>query len=45
MNEKTLERCFIEVIRSEIDYNVDDVEDRIQNAILTAINDNIRPKF
>ena len=37
---KTLERCFIEMIDREMRIIVDTIEDRIQNAILTAI-DNI----
>ena len=40
MNVKTLERCFIEGIDKEVSNIVDIVEERIQNAILTAI-DNI----
>ena len=44
MNEKTLERCFIEAIRTEMGNSVDDVEDSIQNANFTAIDDNITPK-
>ena len=40
MNVKTLERCFNERIDREMSNIVDTVEDRIQNAILTAI-DNI----
>ena len=40
MNVKTLERCFNERIDRKMSNIVDTVEDRIQNAILTAI-DNI----
>ena len=43
INVKTLERCFNESIDREMNNIVDTVEDRIQNAILTAI-DNIQPK-
>ena len=39
-----LERCFIERINREMGNNVGTVQDRIQNAILTAINSNITPK-
>ena len=38
MNLKTLERCFNEKIDREMGNIVDTVEDRIQNAILTAID-------
>ena len=38
VNEKTLERCFYEKIDRKISNVVDTVEDRIQNAILTAID-------
>ena len=37
MSVKTLERCFIERIDREMSNIVDTVEDRIQNAVLTAI--------
>ena len=37
MSVKTLERCFNERIDREMSNIVDTVEDRIQNAILTAI--------
>ena len=38
VNVKSLERCFNKRIDSEISNIVDTVEDRIQNAILTAID-------
>ena len=44
MNVKTLERCFNEKIDREMNNIVDTVEDRIQNAILTAIDSIIAPK-
>ena len=44
MNVKTLERCFSERIDRERSNIVATVEDRIQNAILTAI-DKIAPKI
>ena len=44
VNLKTLERCFNERIDREMSNIFDTVEDRIQNAILTAI-DNIAPKI
>ena len=40
VNVKTLERCFNERIDREMSNIVDTVEDKIQNAVLTAI-DNI----
>ena len=40
---KTLERCFIERIDREMSNNVNTVEDKIQNAILTAIDNIIAP--
>ena len=43
-NVKTLERCFNERIDREISNIVDTVEDRIQNAILTAIDNIVAPK-
>ena len=43
-NVKTLERCFNERIDREMAKLVDTVEDRIQNAILTAIDNIIAPK-
>ena len=45
MNVKTLERCFNERIDREMSNIVDTVEDRIQNAILTAIDNNVAPKI
>ena len=45
MNVKTLERCFNERIDREVSNIVDTVEDRIQNAILTAIDDIVAPKI
>ena len=45
VNAKTLERCFNEKIDREMGYIVDTVEDRIQNAILTAIDSNITPRI
>ena len=45
MNVKTLERCFNERIDREMDNIVDTVEDRIQNAILTCIENNVAPKI
>ena len=42
---KTLGRCFNERIDREMSNIVDTVEDRIQNAILTAINNIVAPKF
>ena len=45
MNVKTLERCFNEKIDREMNNIVDTVEDRIQNAILTAIGNIIAPKI
>ena len=42
---KTLERCFNERIDREMSNNVDTVGDRIQNAILTAIDNIIAPKI
>ena len=44
MNVKTLERCFNERIDRETNNIVDTVEDRIQNAILTAIDNIFAPK-
>ena len=43
MNLKTLERCFNERIDREKSIIVDTVEDRIQNAILTAIDNIVDP--
>ena len=45
MNVKTLERSFNKRIDKEMGNIVDTVEDRIQNAILTAIDSNITPKI
>ena len=45
LNMKTLERCFNERIDREINNIVDTVEDRIQNAILTAIDIIVAPKI
>ena len=42
---KTLERCFNKRIDREMNNIVDTVEDRIQNAILTAIDNIIAPKI
>ena len=44
-NVKTLERCFNEKIGREMTNIVDTVEDRVQNAILTAIDNIIAPKI
>ena len=45
MNVKTLERCFNERIDREMSNIVDTVEDRIRNAILTAIENIVAPKI
>ena len=45
MSVKTLERCFNESIDREMSNIVDTVEDRIQNAILTAIENIVAPKI
>ena len=45
MSVKTLERCFNERIDREMSNIVDTVEDRIQNAILTAIENIVAPKI
>ena len=45
LNVKTLERCFNERIDREMGNIVDTVEDRIQNAILTAIDNIVTPKI
>ena len=42
---KTLERCFNERIDREMSNIVETVEDRIQNAILTAIDNIVAPKI
>ena len=45
MSMKTLERCFNERIDREMNNIVDTVEDRIQNAILSAIENIVTPKI
>ena len=45
MSVKTLERCFNERIDREMSNIVDTVEDRIQNAMLTAIENIVAPKI
>ena len=45
MNVKTLERCFNERIDREMINFVDTVKDRIQNAILAAIDNIVAPKI
>ena len=45
MSGKTLERCFNERIDRELSNIVDTVEDRIQNAILTDIENIVAPKI
>ena len=45
MSLKTLERCFNERIDREMNNIVDTVEDRVQNAILTAIDNIVAPKI
>ena len=45
VNVKTLERCFNERIDREMSNIVDTVEDRIQNAILIAIDKIVAPKI
>ena len=45
LNVKTLDRCFNERIDREMNKIVDTVEDRIQKAILTAIDSIIAPKI
>ena len=45
MTVKTLERCFNERIDREMNKIVDTVEDRIQNAILAAIDNIVVPKI
>ena len=42
---KTLERCFNETIDREVNNIIDTVEDRIQIAILTAIDNIVAPKI
>ena len=45
VNVKTLERCFNERIDREMSNIIDTAEDRIQNAILTAIENIVAPKI
>ena len=45
MSVKTLERCFNEKIDREMNNIVDASEDRIQNAVLTAIDNIVTPKI
>ena len=45
VNVKTMERCFNKRIDREIDNFVDIVEERIQNAFLTAIDNIVAPKI
>ena len=45
LNVKTLERCCNERIDREMSNIVDTVEDRIQNAVLTAIDNIVAPKI
>ena len=45
LNVKTLERCFNEKKDREMNNIVETVEDRIQNAILTAIDNIVAPKI
>ena len=45
VNVKTLERCFNERIDREMSNIVDTVEDRIQNAILTTIDNIVAPRI
>ena len=45
MSVKTLQRCFNEKIDREMNNIVDTIEDRMQNAILTAIDKIIAPKI
>ena len=42
---KTLEKCFNERIDREMSNIIDTVEDRIQNAILTAVDNIVAPKI
>ena len=44
VNVKILERCFNKRIEREMSNIVDTVEDRIHNAILTAIDNIVAPK-
>ena len=45
VNEKTLERCFEVKVDRKMSNIVDTIEDRIQNAFLTAIDDIVAPKI
>ena len=45
LNAKTLERCFNERIDKEMENIVETVEDRIQSAIMTAIDNIVGPKI
>ena len=45
MSVKTLERCFNERIDREMSNIIDTVEDRLQNAFLTAIDNIVAPKI
>ena len=45
LNVRTLERCFNERVDREMNNIVETVEDRIQNAILTAIDNIVAPKI
>ena len=45
MNAQTLERCFTDTKDREMGNIVGTVEDRIQNATLTAVDDIFRPKI
>ena len=45
VNVKTLERCFNERIDREMSNIIETVEDRIQNAMLTAIENIVAPKI
>ena len=45
VNVKTSERCFNERIDKEMSNIVDTVEDKIRNAILTAIDNIVAPKI
>ena len=45
LNVRTLERCLNERIDTELNNIVETVEDRIQNAILTAIDNIVAPKI
>ena len=45
VNVKTLERCLFERIDKDLGEIVDTIEDKIQNAILTAVDSIITPKI